>query len=95
MRKSLLFLLPLFPCAAAFADVTLPPLISDNMLLQRPIAAVWGKADAYLKVERKYNSGHLYPPALLGTGIQKKEWEKRLTETDKKESAHRQYLKTQ
>ena len=59
------------------------------------MVAVWGKADAYLKVERKYNSGHLYPPALLGTGIQKKEWEKRLTETDKKESAHRQYLKTQ
>ena len=29
----------------AQADVTLPPLISDNMLLQRAHAAVWGKAD--------------------------------------------------
>jgi len=45
MRKSLLFLLPLAPFTAAFADVTLPPLISDNMLLQRSEAAVWGKAD--------------------------------------------------
>jgi len=46
MRKPLLFLLPI---AAAFtsihADVTLPPLISDNMLLQKPKAAIWGKAN--------------------------------------------------
>ncbi|MCX6967774.1 MAG: sialate O-acetylesterase, partial [Verrucomicrobia bacterium] len=46
MRKSLLFL---FPAALTFSttygDVTLPPLISDNMLLQRAQAAVWGKAD--------------------------------------------------
>jgi len=45
MRKFLLFLLPLAPFTVAYADVTLPPLISDNMLLQRPEAAVWGKAD--------------------------------------------------
>ena len=45
MRKSLLFLLPLVPLSTALADVTLPPLISDNMLLQRAQAAVWGKAD--------------------------------------------------
>ena len=45
MRKSLLFLLPLVPLTAVYADVTLPPLISDNMLLQSSKATVWGKAD--------------------------------------------------
>ena len=46
MRKSLLFLLPVAAAfTAAYGDVTLPPLISDNMLLQQPVAAVWGKAD--------------------------------------------------
>ncbi|MBE2181383.1 MAG: sel1 repeat family protein [Chthoniobacterales bacterium] len=59
------------------------------------MAAVWDKADAYLKIERKYDAGRIYPPALLGTGIPKKEWEKRLKETDKKESAHRRSLQTQ
>ncbi|MCX6967400.1 MAG: sialate O-acetylesterase [Verrucomicrobia bacterium] len=45
MRKSLLFLLPLVPLSSIWADITLPPLISDNMLLQRAQAAIWGKAD--------------------------------------------------
>ena len=46
MRKFLLFLLPIATSfTAVYGDVTLPPLISDNMLLQKPMAAVWGKAD--------------------------------------------------
>ena len=44
MRKLPLFLL-LLALTSASADVTLPSLISDNMLLQQPQAAIWGKAD--------------------------------------------------
>ena len=44
VRKTSLLLLPL-SLTSLLADVTLPPLISDNMLLQRSKAAVWGKAD--------------------------------------------------
>jgi hypothetical protein len=54
--------------------------------------AAWDKADAYLQIERKYDKGRLHPPALLGTGIPKNEWEKRLKETDNKEAAHRHSL---
>ena len=52
MRKSLLFLLPL-SLSLASADVTLPPLISDNMVLQRTKAAIWGKADPGERVSVK------------------------------------------
>ena len=46
MKKFLpLTVAALFPLSGLHADVTLPPLISDNMLLQQPNAAVWGKAD--------------------------------------------------
>jgi len=46
MKKLLLFILPVvIALASARADVTLPALISDNMVLQHPQAAVWGKAD--------------------------------------------------
>ncbi|MDD5350641.1 MAG: sialate O-acetylesterase [Chthoniobacteraceae bacterium] len=51
MRKSLLFLLPaVLGLPVAQADVTLPPLISDNVLLQSGHAAVWGQADPGEKV---------------------------------------------
>ncbi len=50
MRKLFPFALTLIPMASAWSDVTLPPLISDNMLLQAPKAAVWGKADPGEKV---------------------------------------------
>lgn len=42
---SLSFISVVFAFAAARADVTLPPLISDNMLLQSGNPAIWGKAD--------------------------------------------------
>ena len=51
MKKSLLFLLPVaLGLSSACADVTLPALISDNLLLQSAHAAVWGKADPGEKV---------------------------------------------
>ena len=45
MMKKLLLLQLLLVCTVVRADITLPPLISDDMLLQRSQAAVWGKAD--------------------------------------------------
>ena len=51
MRKFLLLLFPAVACVSVYGDVTLPPLISDNMLLQRSKAAVWGKADPGEKVK--------------------------------------------
>lgn len=48
MRRYLLPLL--FMASPVLADVTLPPLISDNMLLQQPAATLWGKADPGEKV---------------------------------------------
>lgn len=48
MKAHLLF--PLLAFTAASADVTLPPLFSDNLLLQQPRSAVWGKADPGEKV---------------------------------------------
>lgn len=51
MKKSLLFLLPVaLGVPNVHADVTLPPLISDNVVLQSGSAAVWGKADPGEKV---------------------------------------------
>ena len=51
MKHSLLFLLPVVLCLPmANADVTLPPLFSDNLLLQSAHSAVWGKADPGEKV---------------------------------------------
>ena len=51
MKKFLLFLLPVvLGLPGAYADVTLPPLISDNLLLQSGHAAVWGQADPGEKV---------------------------------------------
>lgn len=45
VRKSVVLLL-LFPCSV-LADVSLPAIFSDNMVLQRQIAiSVWGNADA-------------------------------------------------
>jgi len=45
------YLLPLLLVTTpVFAKVTLPPLISDNMLLQQPAATLWGKADPGEKV---------------------------------------------
>jgi len=40
-----LFIAVAITLSAAHGNVTLPPLISDNMLLQSSQAAVWGKAD--------------------------------------------------
>ena len=46
IRKSIVALLLLFPCPI-LADVSLPAIFSDNMVLQRQIAiSVWGNADA-------------------------------------------------
>jgi TPR repeat protein len=65
----------------------------EKQLTTEQMISVWNEADAYLKNERKYRGGHLYPPALAGTGIPEKEWQKRLIETNKKEAEHRQHLK--
>lgn len=65
----------------------------ETQLTIDQMTAVWERVDAYIKAERKYQGGRLYPPALLGTGIPEKEWKKRLEETDKKESEHRKSLK--
>jgi sialate O-acetylesterase len=53
MRTPLLFLLVLSALSAAHGNVTLPPLISDNMLLQNSKAAVWGKANPGEKITAK------------------------------------------
>lgn len=54
MKKSLLYLIPVvWAVGSAQGDVTLPPLISDNMLLQSSKAAIWGKADPGEKVTVK------------------------------------------
>ncbi len=46
MHKSLRLFFPAMVCASVvYGDVTLPPLISDNMLLQQSKAVIWGKAD--------------------------------------------------
>lgn len=45
MQKLVLFLLAVVPLTPVFANVSLPPLVSDNMLLQQCHALVWGKAD--------------------------------------------------
>lgn len=51
MSKLLPCLLPaMLGLSQACADVTLPPLISDNAVLQQGRAAVWGKADPGEKV---------------------------------------------
>ncbi len=55
MRSPLLLVaLPAFVSfRAACGDVVLPPLVSDNMLLQKSRAVVWGKADPGEKVSVK------------------------------------------
>lgn len=54
MQKVPLFLLStLIAFATASGDITLPALISDNMLLQQPQSAVWGKADPGEQVKVK------------------------------------------
>ena len=46
LRKSIVALLLLLPCPV-LADVSLPAIFSDNMVLQRQIAiSVWGNASA-------------------------------------------------
>lgn len=52
MRKFLLLLLTI-SFSSASADVTLPPLISDNMVLQRSTGVVWGKAEPGERVSVK------------------------------------------
>ncbi|XHR30995.1 MAG: sialate O-acetylesterase [Chthoniobacteraceae bacterium] len=54
MKKTILLVVPLaLAFTGARGDVTLPPLISDNLLLQSTKAVVWGKADPGEKVTVK------------------------------------------
>jgi len=43
MRKLALFLLAVVSLTPAFAKVSLPPLVSDNMLLHQGHALVWAR----------------------------------------------------
>ena len=53
MKWSLFALFPAF-VLPSFGDITLPPLVSDNLLLQRSHAAVWGKADPGEKIAIRF-----------------------------------------
>lgn len=56
MKKVLLFLASVFICFYSFADVTVPPLFGNNMVLQRnkPIP-IWGKANAHETIKVSFN----------------------------------------
>src|SRR5690606_26097751 len=45
MRYLLPSFLAFFPLISVQADITIPSIISDHMVLAHPKAAVWGKAD--------------------------------------------------
>src|SRR6266487_6322968 len=56
MKKKFLLLLLLFSSVQIFANVTLPKIFGDNMVLQRnrPIP-IWGWADANEKINVQFN----------------------------------------
>ncbi|MFR9594240.1 MAG: 9-O-acetylesterase, partial [Rikenellaceae bacterium] len=60
MKKELLTLLALITISYSSAEVTLPPLFSDNMILQQQtLAPIWGttsKKGATLKIKTSWNN---------------------------------------
>ncbi len=64
MKKTILLVVPLaLALSGARGDVTLPPLISDNMLLESTKAVVWGKADPGEKVTVKLGKSEAHATA--------------------------------